>query len=345
LVHTGSPQAVLNLANQVASLSYMGAESIVLVRNGIPIDVFGRVGQLVESYWWSNGVGTYNAVLVRKPSVDRGDHIGDDAFLPDVEWLGYPSTDLSHFGSHTASCGSICTPTVNVTASSLEICPGEQVTFTATATNEGTAPTYQWTLNNTSVGGNASTWTTSSIMASGTVRCTVESNAACAPDVAVQSNAVTIAVVQVGTPVASINGNILGASPVAGASYQWYYMGDAIPGATGNTHVATLAGQYSVTATVDGCTSPPSNPVQYDISTGIAATQGGGLTVHPNPTSGELFIVSDRPIERVVVWNALGAIVLEGRGHRIDLGSMAPGVYHLGIHTDGVRELRRVLVH
>jgi hypothetical protein len=108
--------------------------------------------------------------------------------------------------------------------------------------------------------------------------------------------------------------------------------------------VTTLAGPYTVTATVDGCTSTPSNPVQYDISTGMATTQGGGLSVHPNPTSGELFIVSDRPIERVVVWNALGAIVLEGMGHRVDLGSMAPGVYHLGIYTGGVHELKRVLV-
>ena len=152
LVHSGSPQVLLNLADQVASISYMGAESIVLVRNGIPIDVFGKVGEVVGSYWWSNGVGTYNSVLVRKPTVDRGDHIGDDAFLPDEEWLGYPATDLSHFGSHTSPCGAICTPTVTITVSAMEICPGEQVTVTATALNEGSAPTYQWTWNNAKVG-------------------------------------------------------------------------------------------------------------------------------------------------------------------------------------------------
>jgi len=344
LVHSGSPQVLLNLADQVASISYMGAESIVLVRNGIPIDVFGKVGDVVGSYWWSNGVGTYNSVLVRKPTVDRGDHIGDDAFLPDEEWLGYPATDLSHFGSHTSPCGAICTPTVTITVSAMEICPGEQVTVTATALNEGSAPTYQWTWNNAPVGTNASAWTTTSFTASGSIRCTVVSNAACAPSVPVQSNAMVITVVQVGTPVASIDGNILSASPVAGGSYQWYHEGDAIPGATGNAHAATMPGQYTVTATVDGCISPASNPVLYEISTGIDPAEGGGLIVHPNPTSGELFIVSDRPIERVVVWNALGVVVAEGSGHQLDLGRLAPGIYHLGIHRDGMREIRRVQV-
>jgi gliding motility-associated-like protein len=57
------------------------------------------------------------------------------------------------------------------------ICAGTSVTFTATPTNGGTAPSYQWKLNGTNVGINSATYTTTTLANNDAVTVVMVSNA------------------------------------------------------------------------------------------------------------------------------------------------------------------------
>ena len=86
---------------------------------------------------------------------------------------------------------------VSITASpSGAICAGTSVTFTATPTNGGTTPTYQWQVNGTNVSGQtASTYTTTTLANNDSVRVIMTSNATpCLTGSPATSNAIVITV-------------------------------------------------------------------------------------------------------------------------------------------------------
>jgi hypothetical protein len=66
--------------------------------------------------------------------------------------------------------GSGVTPSVSISASAIDICAGQQVTFTATPTNGGNSPTYQWKLNGNNVGSNSATYQTTSLANADTIK-------------------------------------------------------------------------------------------------------------------------------------------------------------------------------
>ena len=95
------------------------------------------------------------------------------------------------------------TPTVTISPDVTAVCSGNPVTFTATATNAGTAPVYQWYIGTTPQGaaGTSATFVTSSLTDPATnpspgnqVHVEVVSNAACATTAPVASNTVTITI-------------------------------------------------------------------------------------------------------------------------------------------------------
>src|SRR4029077_18857422 len=65
-------------------------------------------------------------------------------------WIAVAS-DANGCSSDTASTTVVInpavSPTVTITSTATNICPGTQVNFTATATNAGNSPVYQWLLN------------------------------------------------------------------------------------------------------------------------------------------------------------------------------------------------------
>ncbi|MCI9844382.1 PKD-like domain-containing protein [Flavobacterium pectinovorum] len=88
------------------------------------------------------------------------------------------------------------TPTVSISNSpSGTVCAGTNVTFTATATNQGTTPVYQWKLNGVNVGGNSTTFSSSTLLLNNdVVTCEMTSNAnSCLTVNPVTSNAITVA--------------------------------------------------------------------------------------------------------------------------------------------------------
>ncbi len=95
----------------------------------------------------------------------------------------------------TVDINTTLTPSVTISATpGVLISSGETVTFTATATNEGVNPVYQWLLNGANVGSNSATYVTSTLLDGDEVSCIAYSDAACAVPDSALSNTLEIAV-------------------------------------------------------------------------------------------------------------------------------------------------------
>ncbi len=214
-------------------------------------------------------------------------------------------------------------PQVTIAVSpSNAVCAGSTVTFTATPTNGGTAPIYQWRVNGTPTGTNSATLSLSTLNNNDAVTCIMTSNAACVFPLADTSNTITMTVFA--APLATINASGSTAlcptqsvtiSALAGYSYLW--SNNAIT----QSIVVTAAGSYRVTVT-DGnnCTAVSSpisvtqvaapsaaiTPVTVSICNGSSAslTASGGTaytwsnslgsnaTVSVSPTSATTYTVT-----------------------------------------------------
>ncbi|TDN81808.1 putative secreted protein (Por secretion system target) [Salegentibacter sp. 24] len=96
----------------------------------------------------------------------------------------------------TVTVNDLSTPTVSISASTSTICQGEAVTFSATNTNGGTSPSYQWFINGASQGAASSnnTFSTSGLSNNDVVSAQMLSNATCAQPSTVTSNQISITV-------------------------------------------------------------------------------------------------------------------------------------------------------
>ncbi len=118
-------------------------------------------------------------------------------------------------GSPAASAGltmtvdPLLTAGVSIAASpSGAICSGTPVTFTATPTNGGISPTYQWKNNSVNVGTNSPTFTTSTLVNGDKITCIMTSNAICASGSPVTSSVITNIVNAVPVANAGAGGNV-----------------------------------------------------------------------------------------------------------------------------------------
>ncbi len=69
------------------------------------------------------------------------------------------------------NCSNAAAVFITQTSGSNPMCPGASATFTATPTNGGSAPVYQWKVNGANVGTNSTTYSTSSLVNGDVVTC------------------------------------------------------------------------------------------------------------------------------------------------------------------------------
>ncbi|HNW70419.1 MAG TPA: T9SS type A sorting domain-containing protein [Bacteroidales bacterium] len=116
-----------------------------------------------------------------------------------------PGTTTHNFTPNGGQCATTATMPVTVNAimnvgnfisasPAGAVCSGTLITFTANATNPGTSPVYQWTLNGSVVGGTNSTYSNSALSTGDIVVCQVTSNLACATNNPATSNSISMVV-------------------------------------------------------------------------------------------------------------------------------------------------------
>jgi PKD repeat protein len=152
---------------------------------------------------------------------------------------------------------SVLTAGVSISTSSTSICSGQSATFTATPTNGGTSPSYQWRKNGGNVGTNSPTYTDNALVNGNVITCIMTSNLPGVTGNPATSNAITMTVNATVTPSVSITANpgnaicsgqnvTFTATPVNGGtspSYQWRRNG---------SNVGSNSATFSSTALVNG---------------------------------------------------------------------------------------------
>ena len=155
-------------------------------------------------------------------------------------------------------------------------------------------------------------------------------------------------------PVITAAGNVLTSS--ASTGNQWYYEGNAIAGATGQSYtVINHTGYYSCVVTLNGCSSPVSNRI-WVVVTGQQEVQGSSFSIYPVPNDGRFTISITSAVEEsytIMVYNQLGAKICELKDvlvngnfeKQVDLRPVASGVYSVVFLNSEHKVVRKVLVN
>ncbi|MCX6291108.1 MAG: proprotein convertase P-domain-containing protein, partial [Bacteroidetes bacterium] len=141
--------------------------------------------------WKKNGtvVGT-NSTSYSNNALVNGDQITCTMTSNATCVTGSPAV-----ASITMTVNPNVTAAVNVAAvPSGAICSGTNVVFTATPSNGGTTPVYQWKKNGTVVGTNSTSYSNNALVNGDQVTCTMTSNAACVTGSPATSSAIIMTV-------------------------------------------------------------------------------------------------------------------------------------------------------
>jgi hypothetical protein len=234
----------------------------------------------------------------------------------------------------TMSVVSSVTPAVDVNfvQGSDEICEGDEVILEPIPTNEGTAPTYEWFVNGSSVA-TTPTFTSSSLADQDVIHCVLTSSFPCASNPTATSTSFNMTVSSVPLkPTITLLNDVLTSSATSGN--QWMTNGTDIPGATNQSYIVIVDGNYTVRIENDNCDSENSDEI---IIQGLGLEESNetfALSVFPNPSTG-VFLLSAQNMNNlnVVVYNVMGSIVfkeqLSAKNCLVDLSDFENGVYLL----------------
>jgi PKD repeat protein len=239
--------------------------------------------------------------------------------------------------------------TANFSASSTAACTGQPVAFTNLSTGsnltsnwwfEGGTPTTSTAPNPVVTYNTAGVYDVQLIVGNGNWT-----------DTLLKPNYISVSVPPQ-TPVITANGNTLTSSSSSGN--QWYLNGIAVPGATGQVHIAVNSGWYWDVVSQNSCKSDTSNNI-YLLMSGTDELAVTRFSVSPVPSSGQFSVQVAIPGESkcgLSVYNSQGTPVFSNKyplvfgvcSIQLDLDSFPPGVYTLELSYTAGNQFRKVLI-
>ena len=304
----------------------------------------------VNSWSWMSGtnlinqIGVYGTIGIPSAANIPPPRMGANAWWGDDDRFylfgggslsaSSPRSDLWIYEPDT-TCLMPCNLLLQFTATD-SICPGVCIDYNNLTTN---ASSYQWIFQGASPDSSTAFQPTNICYSTpGTYDVTLIASNLFASDTILLSNYITVYPIP---PPQGIfqNGDTLFANPGA-ASYQWYFNGNIIPGATNYFYVAQASGNYNVVATdINGC------EVEAVINNVLAYAQlavaNGQLAIYPDPVTEKLyvkhFMFSDKTFA-ISIYNVLGDKIISGlettsNTTEIDVTILPSGLYYLELST------------
>jgi len=237
---------VCTLTNKPSACSVIApADSIIMAVNPIPIiTISGDTCQnAVLTATTSNPTDTItwlrNGVAVLRQAISAG-----ATYTASVTG-DYSATVVSVFGcsssSNTITVKAPLVPSVTIASSTNDVCSGVNITFTATPTNGGASPSYQWKINGVNTGPNSNVFSSTSFNDKDTVSCWMSSSIACITSPTVISDSVVLHITDspaVALSIAASTNNVCFGTPItftatatnggAGATFQWLLNGNNV---------------------------------------------------------------------------------------------------------------------
>jgi hypothetical protein len=221
---------------------------------------------------------------------------------------------------------------VTVSASASEVCNGNPVTISASATGPVTNYQWNWNVFSSDTGGTVIPQSTT------TYQVIVRDSTSC------RSASASVTVTVNPLPPAPVIGyddqnNFLLITANPTASYQWQLNGTDIPGANGIAYNNPQPGIYTVVGTNDNGCSSTSAPFNFSGGgVGIGEIADFRSVIFPNPTTALLNIESDEPLEAITVTDVFGRLVLhqyriQNFSSKIDVSGLAVSTYFIHIKT------------
>lgn len=268
-----------------------------------------------------------------------------------IEAVGNIFFDISNNNfTITATTSPIAGVAITQTAGTNPMCPGASATFSATPTNGGTAPTYQWQVNGANVGTNSSTYTTTSLTNGQVVTCVMTSNLGGVVGNPATSNSITMVVGSTTPSVVIAGPSVLcaGASatytatPTNGGSaptYQWQV--NAVNAGTNSATFTTssLTNGQTVTCIMTsnaGCQATPtvtSNTITVTVNSAASTPFVENFEGATFPPTGWILQNADNG---AVAWGTAGAKGLVRRAAAGNTGSAtgSAGIECYNYNTD-----------
>ncbi len=250
--------------NVVPTVSVNASQTTICTGTNVIFTATPANGGGAPTYQWEkNGVnvGTNNAGYSDN-SLNNNDSVW--VVLTSSSTCASPDTAKSNVTHITINTGVV--PSVSINASQTILCANTNVTFTATPTNGGLTPTYQWKKNGSNVGTSSATYSDNGLNNNDSVWVVLTSGLSCASPATATSNKEKMTVNPIpSAPGAGSNSPVttggtinLTAGNINNATYQWsgpngYTSTQQNPGINGAT--LSNSGTYQVIATVNGCNS------------------------------------------------------------------------------------------
>jgi len=241
---------------------------------------------LPTAWSWSFPGGTPSTATSQNPTVVYNTAGTYTVTLTASNLVGSNTSTVTNYVTVNASVA----PAVSISTPNATICAGASTTFTATPSNGGSVPSYQWAVNGSNAGTNSSTFTTSTLTNGQIVTCVMTSNASCVSPSTATSTGITITISASSTPSVAVavssgtNPSCNGSSVTFTAtptnavspSYQWKLNGTNV-GTNNTTYTnAALANNDVVTCVMSASSSCPSSIVLGTSTTANATNSDVG---------------------------------------------------------------------